>query len=76
MLGASAALAERGRALAAKIPAIKRVIADGPAAEGALASRAVVAAEAPTLARRATGFNEGACSPHVGLSPASPRACC
>src|SRR5690348_9624071 len=37
VLVTSAALAERGRALAAQIPAIKHVIADGPAVEGSLA---------------------------------------
>ena len=48
VLVASAALAERGRMLAAQIPAIKHVIADGPAADGALAYESVLAAAAPS----------------------------
>jgi len=44
VLVASAALAQRGCALAAQIPAIKHVIADGPSVDGGLAYEGVVAA--------------------------------
>jgi len=70
---ASAALAERGRALAAQIPAIKHVIADAPAVDGALAYEDVVAAASPTLARRATGFDEVCMQPYTSGSTGKPK---
>jgi long-chain acyl-CoA synthetase len=73
VLVASAALAERGRALTAQIPAIKHVIADGPAAESALAYESVVAAASPTLPRRATGFNEICMQPYTSGSTGKPK---
>jgi acyl-CoA synthetase (AMP-forming)/AMP-acid ligase II len=68
VLVASAALAERGRALAAQIPAIKHVIADG-----ALAYESVVAAASPTLARRATAFDEICMQPYTSGSTGKPK---
>ena len=73
VLVASAALAERGRALAAQIPAIKHVIADGPAVEGALAYEATLAAAAPTLPRRATAFDEICMQPYTSGSTGKPK---
>jgi acyl-CoA synthetase (AMP-forming)/AMP-acid ligase II len=73
VLVASAALAERGRMLAAQIPAIKHVIADGPAADGALAYESVLAAAAPTLARRATAFDETCMQPYTSGSTGRPK---
>src|SRR6185436_19293768 len=73
VLVASAALAERGRMLAAQIPAIKHVIADGPAADGALAYESVLAAAAPTLARRATAFDETCMQPYTSGSTGKPK---
>jgi acyl-CoA synthetase (AMP-forming)/AMP-acid ligase II len=68
VLVASAALAERGRALAAQIPAIKHVIADG-----ALAYESVVAAASPTLVRRATAFDEICMQPYTSGSTGKPK---
>jgi long-chain acyl-CoA synthetase len=73
VLVTSAALAERGRALAAQIPAIKHVIADGPAVEGSLAYETVLAAAAPTLPRRATGFDEICMQPYTSGSTGKPK---
>jgi len=73
VLVANAALAERGRMLAAQIPAIKHVIADGPAADGALAYEAVLAAASPTLARRATAFDETCMQPYTSGSTGKPK---
>ena len=61
VLVASAALAERGRALASRIPAIKELIADGPAAEDVLAYEPALASASPTLPRRATAFPSTTC---------------
>jgi acyl-CoA synthetase (AMP-forming)/AMP-acid ligase II len=73
VLVASAALAERGRMLAAQIPAIKHVIADGPAADGALAYETVLAAASPNLARRATAFDETCMQPYTSGSTGKPK---
>jgi len=73
VLVASATLAERGRALAAQIPAIKHLIADGPAVEGALAYEAVVAAASPALSRRATAFDETCMQPYTSGSTGKPK---
>src|SRR5262245_66589329 len=55
---ASSALADRARMLAGQIPAIKHLIADAPARDGALAYEALLDAASPTLARRRTAFDE------------------
>jgi long-chain acyl-CoA synthetase len=73
VLVASAALAERGRALAAQIPAVKHVIADAPAVDGALAYEDVVAAASPTRARRATAFDEVCMQPYTSGSTGKPK---
>ena len=73
VLVASAALADRGRALGAQIPAIKHVIADGPPAEGSLAYETVLAAAAPALPRRATGFDEICMQPYTSGSTGKPK---
>jgi acyl-CoA synthetase (AMP-forming)/AMP-acid ligase II len=73
VLVASAALAARGHALAAQIPAIKHLIADAPAAEGALAYESVVAAASPALARRATAFDEICMQPYTSGSTGKPK---
>ena len=70
---AAAALADRGRALAGQIPAIKHVIADGPAADGTLAYEEVAAAASPTLARRATAFDEVCMQPYTSGSTGKPK---
>src|SRR5258705_3743002 len=59
--------------LAAQIPAIKPVIADGPTAAGALAYETVLAAAAPTLARRATAFDETCMQPYTSGSTGKPK---
>jgi len=73
VLVASAALAARGGALAAQIPAIKHLIADGPAVDGALGYEAVLAAAAPTLPRRATTFDEVCMQPYTSGSTGKPK---
>jgi len=73
VLVASAALAERGRALASRIPAIKELIADGPAAEDVLAYEPALAAASPTLARRATAFDEVCMQPYTSGSTGKPK---
>jgi acyl-CoA synthetase (AMP-forming)/AMP-acid ligase II len=73
VLVASAALAERGHMLAAQIPAIKHVIADAPAGDGALAYEDVVAAASPTLARRTTAFDEVCMQPYTSGSTGKPK---
>ena len=73
VLVASAALAERGRMLAAQIPAIKHVIADGPALDGALAYESMLAAAAPNLPRRATAFDETCMQPYTSGSTGKPK---
>jgi acyl-CoA synthetase (AMP-forming)/AMP-acid ligase II len=59
--------------LAEQIPAIKHVIADGPAAAGALAYEAVLAAATPTRARRATAFDEVCMQPYTSGSTGKPK---
>ena len=73
VLVASAALAERGRALASRIPAIKELIADGPAAEDVLAYEPALAAASPTLPRRATAFDEVCMQPYTSGSTGKPK---
>ncbi len=70
---AAAAVAERGRMLAAQIPAIKHLMADGPAGEGALAYEALLAAAWPTLPGRATGFDEICMQPYTSGSTGKPK---
>src|SRR5262245_40754755 len=69
----AAALAERGRMLASQIPAIKHLIADGPPAAGALAYETVLADAGPTLARRATAFDEVCMQPYTSGSTGKPK---
>ena len=67
VLVANAALADRGRMLAAQIPAIKHVDPDGPAwTRAGLRDRA--GRRRAQLARRATAFDETSCSPTL-LAP-------
>jgi acyl-CoA synthetase (AMP-forming)/AMP-acid ligase II len=73
VLVASAALAERGRALASRIPAIKELIADGPAAEDVLAYEPALASASPTLPRRATAFDEVCMQPYTSGSTGKPK---
>jgi len=73
VLVASAALAERGRALASRIPAIKELIADGPAAEDVLAYEPALAAASPTLPRRTTAFDEVCMQPYTSGSTGKPK---
>jgi acyl-CoA synthetase (AMP-forming)/AMP-acid ligase II len=73
VLVASAALAERGRALASRIPAIKELIADGPAAEDVLAYEPALASPSPTLPRRATAFDEVCMQPYTSGSTGKPK---
>jgi len=73
VLVASAALAERGRALASRIPAIEELIADGPAAEDVLAYEPALAAASPTLPRRATAFDEVCMQPYTSGSTGKPK---
>ena len=73
VLVASAALAARGRALAAQIPAIEHVVVDAPAGEGALAYESVVVAASPTRARRATAFDEICMQPYTSGSTGKPK---
>jgi long-chain acyl-CoA synthetase len=70
---AGAALAERGRLLAAQIPAVKHLVADGPAGDGALAYEAVLAGAEPTLARRATAFDDVCMQPYTSGSTGKPK---
>ena len=73
VLVSSAALAERGRALASSIPAIKDLVSDGPAAEDVLAYEPALAAASPTLARRATAFDEVCMQPYTSGSTGKPK---
>ena len=73
VLVASAALAERGRAVAAQVPAIKHVIADAAPLDGALAYEATLAAAAPTLPRRTTAFDEICMQPYTSGSTGKPK---
>ena len=69
VLVASAALAERGRALAGQIPAVKHLVADGAAVDGALAYEPWLAAVAPTRARRPTGPGSAQPRCHPNATP-------
>ena len=73
VLVSAAGLAERGRALASQIPAIKELIADGPAAEDVLAYEPALAAASPTLPRRATAFDEVCMQPYTSGSTGKPK---
>src|SRR5690349_13214735 len=73
VLVSAAALAERGRALASRIPAIENLISDGPAAEDVLAYEPALAAASPTLARRATAFDEVCMQPYTSGSTGKPK---
>src|SRR4029434_1377508 len=70
---AGAALAERGRLLAAEISAVKHLVADGPAGDGALAYEGVLAGADPTLARRATAFDDVCMQPYTSGSTGKPK---
>jgi long-chain acyl-CoA synthetase len=73
VLVASAALADRGRALAAQIPAIKHVVADGLPVEGSLAYETWLAGAAATLTRRATAFDDVCLQPYTSGSTGKPK---
>jgi len=70
---ASAALADRGRMLASQIPAIKHLIADGPAHDGTLAYETILDAASPRLARRTTLFDEICMQPYTSGSTGKPK---
>src|SRR5262245_11832824 len=70
---ASSALAERGRLLAGQIPAIKHLLADGPALDGAIDYERALAAAAPTLVRRATAFDDVCMQPYTSGSTGKPK---
>jgi long-chain acyl-CoA synthetase len=70
---ASGALADRGRMLAGQIPAIKHLIADGPVRDGTLAYEILLDSASPTLARRATAFDEICMQPYTSGSTGKPK---
>jgi acyl-CoA synthetase (AMP-forming)/AMP-acid ligase II len=70
---ASSALADRGRMLAGQIPAIKHLIADGRVPDGTLAYETLLGSASPTLARRATAFDEICMQPYTSGSTGKPK---
>ena len=73
VLVASAALAERGRALAGQLPAVKHLVADGAAVAGTLAYEPWLAAAASTRARRPTAFDDICMQPYTSGSTGKPK---
>jgi acyl-CoA synthetase (AMP-forming)/AMP-acid ligase II len=69
---ASAAMAERARALAERVPAIKHLVADGPA-EGGIAYEPFVSAASATLARRRTPPDEVCMQLYTSGSTGKPK---
>jgi long-chain acyl-CoA synthetase len=66
-------LADRGRALAARVPAIKHVVVPDDARAGELAYEPLLAAASPSLARRRTGPDEICMQPYTSGSTGKPK---
>jgi acyl-CoA synthetase (AMP-forming)/AMP-acid ligase II len=77
---ANRAMADRARALAHGVPALKHVVIDAPAAEGAersadgaIAYDDLLASGSTTCARRATAFDEICMQPYTSGSTGKPK---
>jgi long-chain acyl-CoA synthetase len=69
---ANRAMADRARALAARVPAVKHLVVDAPAGDG-IAYDAFLQSGAPTRARRATAFDEICMQPYTSGSTGKPK---
>ena len=70
---ANRAMAERARGLAARVPRLKHLIVEGPAADGALEYEPLLAAVSPALERRPTGADEICMQPYTSGSTGKPK---
>lgn len=70
---ASRSMAERARALAARVPGVRHVIADGPRTAGVLGYEEVLTAASPVLARRRTDPDEICMQPYTSGSTGKPK---
>jgi acyl-coenzyme A synthetase/AMP-(fatty) acid ligase len=70
---ANRAMAERARGLAARVPRLKHLIVEGPAADGALEYEPLLAAVSPALERRPTGAGEICMQPYTSGSTGRPK---
>src|SRR5687767_3159820 len=70
---ANRAMADRARALARELRGLKHVVIDAPAADGTIAYDELLASGSPTLARRATAFDEVCMQPYTSGSTGKPK---
>src|SRR5262245_29165965 len=70
---ANSAMADRARALARTVPALKHVVVDAPAGDGTAAYDDFLASGTATLARRATAFDDICMQPYTSGSTGKPK---